>query len=418
MRIRLSEPQEADNKLEEVLKKEEKTFELREIVEIRDDNTVEDLFNAVKILKDKASWTKNVEIVNKKEEREKFLEAREKEEDFEPEFEFAELPYEKKTFVKLIDVLQGETQKITESTLRKYGAEEITVLELREFFEEIFEELKLYVELAAEIEDRKRWKDKCEKLWPMIEEEAAEKSKQRLEELNPEGEEEKNMTAEDLKEMWEDELERIDVDYNVEVREVGGCFNIPEEETVVVAKGNEEERFYSESEAKILTMHELFHVVRGYNGKKACEKSGFPPVLAVHTPFYDQTEEGGAIYREHATDVITENKEFDYHLRLLAAHWTAEDVELQEIVERLIELGGTPERSFYLAARNREVLRHHIYYTGYREDWKDREDLETLLVGKLNPQWAEVWKEEAEADGMIGKPEVGKEELFGYRFND
>lgn len=417
MEIQFSNPEKADNKLEEVLKQEEKTYELYEAVEFRRERIVEDLFNAVKILKDKASWTKNVEITNKQEEKERFLEARRNGENFQPDFKFAEFPYNEETFVELIDILEGETQKITQSTLDRYGAEEITVLELREFFEEIFEELKLYVELAAEIEDREKWKRKCEDLWPMVNKEAVEESKQRVQELEPE-EEEKNINAEELKEMWEEELDRLGVEYNVEIREVGGCFNIPEEETVVVAKGKGEERLYSESEAKILTMHELFHVVRAYNGRKACVKSDFPPILGVHTPFYDQTEEGGAIYREHETEVITESQEFDYHLRLLAAYWTYQDIQFEEIVESLIDLGGTPERSFYLAARNREVLRHHIYYTGYREDWKDNEDIEPLLIGKLNSQWAEIWKKEAEAEGMIGKPEVGAEELFDYRFND
>jgi len=41
------------------------------------------------------------------------------------------------------------------------------------------------------------------------------------------------------------ELERIGIDYNVEIRDVPGCFNIPEEQTVVIARGKKKERFFS-----------------------------------------------------------------------------------------------------------------------------------------------------------------------------
>jgi hypothetical protein len=278
----------------------------------------------------------------------------------------------------------------------------------------IFREFRLYIEIADNIESYNKWRKKCLKVWP-IDEDQIQESIDLLEHGIDTETEEKTLHAEDLKQMWEEELERIDAEYEVQVRNVPGCFNIPEEQTVVVAKGRGDERLYSESEAKILTMHELFHVVRAYNGRKAGEKSGLPPFLGIRTPFYDRTEEGGAVYREIRTGVITSEKEFDYHLRAVAAYYVAEGLGFMEAAEKLVDLGGKPERAFELLARNREILRHHIYMAGVAE-WKRTDNLDKLLVGKVNSEYAELFWKEVEAEGMLEKPPVTAEQVFDYGF--
>jgi len=217
--------------------------------------------------------------------------------------------------------------------------------------------------------------------------------------------------------MWEKELERIGIDYNVEIRDVPGCFNIPEEQTVVIARGKEKERFYSRrQQAEMLTMHELFHVVRGYNGRKVCEKADLPPIFGVHTPFYDETEEGGALYREKATFTDQSSQWKDYHLRFMAAYYLSEEVSFEESGEKLIELGAEPERAFDLLARNREALRHHIYLNGYHK-WKNLDETWPLLIGKIDHQLAKILKKEVEANGMIDKPPVTGDDLFNFSFD-
>ena len=64
-----------------------------------------------------------------------------------------------------------------------------------------------------------------------------------------------------------------------------------------------------------------------------------------------------------------------------------------------------------MVARNREALRHHIYLNGVKE-WKDRDDIWPLLVGKVTSEYAEMFREEVEADGMLEEPEVGPDKVF------
>ncbi len=384
-------------------------------LEIDNENTIEELTETVKQLTDKASWVKNIEITNKEEERERFKEARRENRDFTPDFNFRKLE-EPGPVLEMIEDAKEATQSIDKAEMYEYGAEEVTAEEMREFFEDIFTELELYTRLSSEIEDQNSWRKYSEDIWPMVDEEAYRKSLEKLQELErEEEEEEKNLDSEDLKQMFEEEIERLEMDYSAEIRQVGGCFNIPEEKKVVVADGNSEKRMYSRQEAEMLTKHELFHALRAHNGYRAGRESGFPPILGIHTPFYDETEEGGALYRERKTGTNYSQKDFDYHLRLVAAYKIAQSddyrKDFQNIVEELIELGGTVDRSFYLVARNREALRHHIYLNGIKE-WEERDEVWPLLIGKITSEYAEMFRKEVESDGMLEGPDVGPDKVF------
>lgn len=399
-----------------------KSRELDENTRLRftSENRIEELTEAVKHLTDKASWIKNISITNKVQERKRFKKTYNSGESYQPDFNYKKAENNKATR-KIIEQVREESEKISENKLEKYGAKEITADELTEFFTSILDELELYLELAENIEDEDSWRKYSEKIWPMIDEETYEKSLQWLKENEREEEHlEKNLTSSDLEEMFKAEVERLGMDYSVEVRNVGGCFNIPEEQTVVVADGSgDEKRKYSKKEAEMLTKHELFHALRAYNGYKAGEESGFPPILGIHTPFYDQTEEGGALYREVQTGTNYQAKDFDYHLRLVAAYKIAKSdnyrEDFQDIAKELIDLGGSVERSFYLVARNREALRHHIYLNGVQE-WESKDNLWPLLVGKINSEYAEMFRQEVEAGGMLQEPEVGVEKVFETGF--
>lgn len=384
--------------------------------------TIQDLHNCLRALIKRCHWGRNIEIINKKGEKERFLEKIEQGEDFKPEFRFREFSHNPEQLLEILESCREEAEEITESNLDRYGAEKIDARTMQEFYREIFHELQLYVKLASGIEQEDCWKKISEKIWPMVEEDTFEESRDRMKELET-GDLEKNLDSSDLKEMFEKEIERLGMKYSVEIREVPGCFNIPEEKTVVVADGSKgEKRYYSNSEARMLTCHELFHSVRAYNGYKA-SKRDLPPILAIHTPFYDRTEEGGALYREHRTGAAYNNKNFDHHLRLVTAYRMAESDDFREdfhdITQEIINLGADPERVFELMARNREVLRHHIYKAGYRE-WKDlgEDEVWPLLIGKINQEYAEVFREEVEADGMFQEPEIGAEKLFDFTFKD
>lgn len=387
---------------------------------IRDNYRLEDLTEAIKQLTDKASWVKNINIENKEQERSRFIEAREDGDDFKPEFSFKQ-PSSAEEAKIIVERLKKEIEEIDSQDIDKYNPEIISSEDIRKLFDEILYELDLYAELSAEIEDEEQWRSISEQIWPMIDKETYQSSVKWLKQNeNNVNSLEENLSPKDLYKMFEDEVEKLDMDYNVEIRDVGGCFNIPEDRTVVVAAGSgDKTRKYSKEEAKMLTKHEIFHAIRAYNGYKAGEESGFPPILGIHTPFYDQTEEGGALYREQKTNTNYLEKDFDYHLRTVAAYKIAESdnfrKDFQNIVETLIELGGSVERSFYLVARNREALRHHIYLNGVNE-WKNNDNLQALMLGKMNPEYADKFSKEAKSSGMLKEPEISPEKVFNTGF--
>lgn len=379
---------------------------------------VEELSEAAKMLKNKVSWTKNVGITNKKQEKNRFLEAWRNEESFEPDFRFKQFQTSEEKVLEAIKQCRQFCKEIEEEDLEKYGPEVLTPKDFQEFFDQIFRQFELFSLLGANIENEEVWKKTCGKIWSMAEEDKIDLSRRKVEKLDKE-ELEKDLTPVELKEMFEAEFERLGIEYEVETRKVSGCFNIPEEQKLIVAEGTDGNRKFSREEAEMLTMHETFHSVRAFNGYKAGEKSSFPDILGVHTPFYDRTEEGGAIFREHKTKTTYGEKQFNHHLMRVAAFevYSCDNYEedFQDIIETLVELGATPERAFTLAARNREVLRHHIYQSGF-EDWQEKNEIWPLLIGKINEEWAEKFREEVEANGMFQRPAVNEEKLFNFEF--
>lgn len=383
------------------------------VIAFHEDGILDQLYTATAILLHHANPFKHIRISNKTAEWERFQDAHGSSGRFEPSFAFDSVPWNADTFRLVLDEAAAATQQITDDTLQQYGAKTIDAETVRTMFADTFREFTHYVQLAAHIDDRKTWRQHSEALWPMVADGTIQHVRQELKRgFDPTDDEQKTLTAADVKSLWVEELDRLGVAWNVEVRDVAGCFNIPEERTMVVANGDSSRRHYSRSEAALLTVHELFHVVRSYNGIKVAEDSGFPPILGLHTPFYDMTEEGGAVYREHATGMNTPAKDKDYCLRALAAHELHNGTAFHDVVDTLVDHGASLKRAFMLATRNREVLRHHIYYGGYHEQWKNRDAYWPLLMGKVNADYADLLKNEVEADGMFTKPPVTADALF------
>ncbi|PSG99473.1 MAG: hypothetical protein BRC29_05135 [Nanohaloarchaea archaeon SW_7_43_1] len=402
-------------KLKEIIENGRKTK-----IEFNREQLLEELTGTVHLLLERTQWFRTIKIENKEQELKRFKDARKKDRDFKPEFEFQEFPYSRETLLEILEECRAGTDEIAGQHLESYGAEELTPEDLQELFTGILDEIELYIKLASNIDNEENWRNYSEEIWPMVDQETAGSSKQELKQIEK-GKLRETLTPEQVKRMFEQEIARLGMNYGVETRKTAGCFNSPEEKTVVVAEGEKRERMYSKEEAEMVTVHELFHAVRAYNGFKAGEESGFSEILGLHTPFYDRAEEGGALYREKATGTMYDNKEFDYHLRLIAAYKLSQSddfkKEFSSIAEELIQLGGTEGRALNLLARNREALRHHIYLSGYH-DWKEIENKEKMLLGKVNKSWADrLWKE-IEAEGMLREPEIGEEKLFDFTFKD
>ena len=380
------------------------------VFDFEKEKILQQLHNSVLALKKEFNWT-NTRIVNKEEELKKFKAAKDQEKTYRPQFKFVKFEYDEEDAIQLIEEIEQQAGKIDREVIKKKGFNSVDRKELRNLYRGIFEEFKLYVKLQSHIANRKKWRKICRRIWSPDEKTAkyAEKKLREKQISNEEGE--KDLDASAVKDMWEEEVKRLGMDYETKVRNVSGCHNIPEERKLIVAAGNNSTRNYSLEEARMLTMHEVFHAVRTHNGYKAVEGTDVPPTLGIHTPFYDRAEEGGSVFREVKTRVITERKEKDYYLRTMAANYWHKGMSFGKIVDKLMKNGASLSRAFGLTARNREFMRHQIYLGGLR-DWQEMEEKEPMMIGKVNRKWAEkLWKE-AKTGGPLSKPDIKPEQLF------
>ena len=378
--------------------------------EIREDILLEGLFNSAIACRKEFNWSK-ARIINKEQELIRLKKSWDRNQDFVPEFKFKSFKHDESKAIELLNQLEKNVDNIDRETVSDLGLKTLDRHDLRNLFRGIFEEYKLYIELHSNISNREAWRDTCTDIWHFDNSTAKHAIKQLNKRSFDDDRESKDIKANRVAEMWSDEIRRLGMeDYTVEVRNVSGCHNVPEDRTLVVAAGDNRERKYSYGEAQLLTVHEVFHAVRCYNGFNTTSGSGLPPILGVHTPFYDRAEEGGAVYREFETGKLRDWKEKDYYLRTVAAYHWKKGMKFQDSVEKLVELGASLKRAFALVARNREILRHQVYLGGYL-DWKGLNNRDMMMVGKTNKKWSEkVWKEVQ--NGSFNEPEITAKQMF------
>jgi hypothetical protein len=339
-------------------------------------------------------------IANQERERKSFLDSPSH---YKPELEFRTLEFDIDNFLSLLGETESAARRMDVDGFGDEGAEI-----LKEMLAESFEELRLHARLADNLDEPDRWRRLSAQIWGEPDRQVFLDAVNDLQDLEPSDRDEP-LDAYDLAGMFRNHLYDLGVDYTVEVRRVPGNFNLPGDRTLVAAAGENGERRYSRAEARQLVVHECFHVVRAHNGYATADRIDMPPFTGVFTPYYDRTEEGGAALREEEAGVLDDNKRFDYRIRTAAAYLVHDSDDFREefpdMVERLVDLGATEGRAFDLLVRNRQALRHHIYWGGTR-CWQDV-DRDLLLHGKLNSAYA------SRLEPLLPqKPDVGAEDLF------
>lgn len=357
-------------------------------------------------------WMENLEMSNREKIKKKALKAGVK--GYQPDYRFKDPFYHEETFLDLINKIQESIRDLEEQDLEVYRPESLDIEDIKRLFIENFEELKNDIRICSNGGKREIWLENSLEKWPMVSKATFRNSKKTLTDWEKEKTKSDGISFEQIEKIWRKDLEKLGMEYGVERRKVKVCHNLPEQKKLVIAEGKNGGRQYTEKEAARLTSHEIFHAVRAYNGFETGSKSSFPEIIGLHTPYYSKTEEGGAVYREHRQGTIYPEKEFDYHLMLVASYLTSKGELFEEVVKELQSLGATKERSIHLAARSREALRLHIYQGGYYEEWKDLsdQDADKLMIGKVNEEWGQKLYREAENDGMLEKPKISAEKVF------
>lgn len=379
--------------------------------ELEQENILENLFHAVLVCKKEFNWS-NAGIKNKEKQLLDFKKAWNNDREFQPDFEFSSPKYSLDSAISFLETLEGSVQKIDRETVSNLELETLNREDLRNLFRGIFEEYRLYLRLHNDLKNKSQWQNRCTDIWHFDKKTARYANKQLRTRDFKDDEGEKDLSAKKLSDMMEDEIKRLGMkDYEVEISNVDGCHNVPEQRKLVVAAGRNRERKYSYSEAQMLTVHEVFHAVRCYNGYETTKDTDIPPILGLHTPFYDQAEEGGAVFREFETGKIWDWKEKDYYLRTIAASCLNKGLTFEKSVEKLLDLGASLSRAYGLLARNREILRHQIYLAGYL-DWKTIDNMDRMMVGKVNQKWSKkIWRE-VQRGNQLNEPEISSKEVF------
>ena len=336
-------------------------------------------------------------IENQGRQKNKFLKQGDK---FTPEPEFREFEHDINTFISLIE----ETKHIAKNCRieAKAPTEAIRNMVVRSL-----EELKWHARLMDRLGNPEEWKTISQRIWGKPSKSEYKRCKEQAKSLDTE-QETKTVSPRELKKMFDQELEELGIDYDTAIEQVRGSHNLPGERRLVVSSGANGERMYSQEEAEALTKHETFHVARAHNGYKISSELGTPPFFGVFTEGYDVAEEGGAVYREIATNTLSDTREHDYRAKVVAAYLAHESSsfshEFTEIADKLEEIGLTRERAFEILFRNRQAIRHHTYWCG-RKIWQSGYN-QRLLIGKVNKQTAESFA------GSRLAPDVGANRLF------
>ena len=379
---------------------------------INEENALESATDAFKTCFEIGKWMDNLEMSNREKIKKKAL--KEGVKGYQPDYRFKDPFYHEETFLDLINKIQKSLRDLEEQDLEVYRPKSLDIENIKRLFIENFEELKNDIRICSNGENQEIWLENSLEKWPMVSKATFRNSIKTLEDWEEEKNQSDSISFEQIGKMWRKDLEKLGMKYEVERRKVKVCHNLPEQKKLVIAEGENGERQYTEKEAARLTSHEIFHAVRAYNGFETGSKSGFPEIIGLHTPYYSKTEEGGAVYREHRQGTIYPEKEFDYHLMLVASYLTSKGEMFEEIVKELQSLGATKERSIHLAARSREALRLHIYQGGYYEEWKglSDQDADKLMIGKVNAEWGQKLYREAENNGMLEKPKIDAETVL------
>lgn len=202
-----------------------------------------------------------------------------------------------------------------------------------------------------------------------------------------------------VKEVFNRLFDVLGMDYGCRVVEGGSIRHVPEKQEVVLgAKSG-----FTARRVKRLVVHESTHAVRASNGSMHGH-----PALFYGTPGYEVAEEGLATFNEKAVGVFKETlPRITSRVVAVANHANG----FQTLFQRMSDLGLPEERAFRVAyrvkrglqdsSRSGGFLKDHIYFAGFARLEEHPAMAEKLYAGKIG--FGDVG--ELDATGGIGREE-------------
>jgi uncharacterized protein (TIGR02421 family) len=198
-----------------------------------------------------------------------------------------------------------------------------------------------------------------------------------------------DMSRDDLKAAYEQALEDAGLKGQWVVQLGTAPMSYVEPENQLVSVGLQ--RNYTPDNVARLVYHEIQgHVFRAANGYTA--HPAIAPLLATGLAGYDTTEEGVAVYAEHASGLLSDQILRTYAARALAVQSLLEGANFVETYHLLRQHGVRQHGAFkntLRAHRGGGTVRDHIYLQGYLDVKQFVErggDLRILYTGKIAPE--------------------------------
>jgi uncharacterized protein (TIGR02421 family) len=234
---------------------------------------------------------------------------------------------------------------------------------------------------------------------------------------------EKNLSPEDIRGVFEKELKRLGLEWEVRPADGGGV------KIAVNAACNEIHidfsALFSEAGIKGYLCHEIgTHVFRAENGK-------FQPLMLFRSGFpgYMETEEGLAAYNEAKNGVLVPENLRKYSARIVAAA-ICNEASFSDIVDELAD-NFPPEEAFTFALRVKRGLKDTSLPGGYTKDCaylsgfrkvndflqkqpSEQEALKILYCGKVGLRHFQLAKDLL-AEGILKQPRYLPEANLPYR---
>lgn len=287
--------------------------------------------------------------------------------------------YELRNMEEEIQRLEEIREELSEMNLEPYETE---------LYQDTVDDLMGTARVVNNLGDSETVKRASEDVYGALEDETVERAEEILSEPAEDGEDEKTVTTEEMKNSVERAFEMLEMEnWNVEYTNHSNLSVSSSSRSIRLPEG----RKFGGDEALRLIVHEVGgHGLRAANGSR--QDYG---IMATGAGNYHATEEGLNLLNEEETGLSEDSLERKYAARAKAVESARDGEDFGDTYRELREQGLNHDTSLETTLRVHRgggFLKDHIYLQGksLTEDYLEEGSIENLMVGKISTEHAKM----------------------------